>query len=84
MKRLASICFAACANDDQSGANPGGGTGGSAGSSPSGGTGGSSAGSGGTAGSPATCSVADCKSGCCVPVWGTTDSLCMPYDAYCN
>jgi hypothetical protein len=33
----------------------------------------------------ATCkSSMDCKSGCCVPIWGTPDSLCLPYDTYCN
>jgi hypothetical protein len=32
----------------------------------------------------ATCAEsADCASGCCVPIWGTLDSLCLPYDAYC-
>jgi hypothetical protein len=29
-------------------------------------------------------SGADCKSGCCVPIWGTLVALCLPYDTYCR
>jgi len=33
----------------------------------------------------ATCTASgDCASGCCVPIWGTLDSLCLPYDVYCS
>jgi hypothetical protein len=26
---------------------------------------------------------ADCRSGCCVPIWSSIDQLCLPYDTYC-
>ena len=40
---------------------------------------------GGAQACAATCSKGtDCLSGCCVPVVGTPDALCLPYDSHCS